>query len=483
MDYEITYLPKDESGKLQAIPPKNNAPSNVPYESMQAPNDEEYEVTSAPQDYDNNQEESNLEYGTRTTSRGLARAGEAIVGLPGDIASGLHGLANYGIEKSVGKKDFIPNFPYPTSDAVRRHITKPLTGEYLEPKSGTEKFYDDIIGDAATLLIPTNAGAKITQLTLKGASKALGKSVSRAAMANTAKWAGEALTDSPFVGAIAKMGTLFLSGMRGTREKIKDWKDDLYPQSMSKIPKGTTTNVVPQQNSMKTLINEVNKSDIPKKDFLTDRLESFNKLIKPNVPGTREKTAILDQYGKPLSKRVPGKRGGTIDVKELINLKKGWNNHLQTLSPKSTEFNYLKRGVGILNDAIETYGSKNHEFYQPYRMAEELHGALANSNLIKNFIDRYPAIRSKVDNPIVQHILGYSASHAIKDAHLGKSLGLTGLGVGAYESAKALQLIMSSPVAKKAYQNAAKAAVRKDAAGLARSLSVLNKAANTFMKS
>ena len=191
------------------------------------------------------QPESTLGFLGRTGARTLARAGESIAGLPGDIASAGLGLANYGISKVTGKPGPIPKLPLPTSEAIRENVTKPLTGNYLEPQSKNEQFYDDIIGDAAVLFSPFKGKVPFA----KGVAGALGRS----AVGNTAKWATEQVTDSPVVGTGVKIGSMVLAGTLGGRKQLNTLKNDSYQKAFSKIKPNPKFNISPERSKIDQL--------------------------------------------------------------------------------------------------------------------------------------------------------------------------------------------------------------------------------------
>jgi hypothetical protein len=115
------------------------------------------------------EEETLLETTARTTARTGARAAETLLGLPGDVkdllSNILVGIPEYFAGEELPRwrqavKGDQSDFPeplglnFPTSSELREGITKPLTGEYLEPKNEFEKFGDTISEDFASLAIP-----------------------------------------------------------------------------------------------------------------------------------------------------------------------------------------------------------------------------------------------------------------------------------------------------------------------------------------
>lgn len=393
------------------------------------------------------QDESTLGYIGRTGARTLARAGESIAGLPGDIVSGIRGLANYGIEKITGNPETISNIPLPTSEDIRKNITKPLTGKYLEPQGSGEEFYDQIIGDAASLLVPFK-----TKLPF---GKAIGGALARSAAGNTAQWAAEKVTDSPIVGVGAKIGAMALAGTYGGRKELGNLKTQSYKDAYSKIPKNTKFDFKPERQKLEKLATNLSKGDRPDKKFILDRLNSIEN--------------ITDGVGK-----------GSIE--DAINLKQDWNKYLSDPSLSKSSRDSLKQAVGIVNDGIKRYGSKNPAFFKPYQVAEELTGALQSTNYVQKVLSKHPALRDNISNPLLQKFLWGGAFYGASHAGIPALAGVGATALAARESAKIYQLLSRSPIAQRYYKDMIEATLRNDSKAIGRSLSKLDKAANDFEK-
>lgn len=393
------------------------------------------------------QDESNIGYLGRTGARTLARAGESIIGLPGDVASGLIGLTNYGISKATGKPGPIPDIPLPTSEAIRRNITKPLTGEYLEPQGRGEKFYDEIIGDAAALLVPLKGKVPFA----KAAMGALAKS----AVGNIAKWGAEEVTGSPLVGIGAKIGSMALAGTLGGRKVLTDLKTKSYDEAFSKIPKNIKFDLSPEKNKLQKLANTISRGDRPDKAFMLDRLHSINNITN---------------------------KSGTVSLEEAINLKQDWNKYLSDPSLPKSSRDGLKQAVGIINDGIKRYGSTNPSFYNPYKIAEELTGALQSTNYMQKVLAKHPYLQDSIKNPLLQKALWGGALYGVSKVPFPT---VAAIGAGAYgikESAKLYQLLSKSPIARKYYKEVVESALKNDIKAVRKNLSKLDNSANQFSK-
>lgn len=405
----------------------------MPYELLE-------EAPVAPQD------ESTLGFLGRTGARGAARAGEAVLGLPGDIASGALNLANYGISKVTGKPGPIPELPLPTSGAIRRNITQPLTGEYLEPQGSGEEFFDEIIGDAATLLVPLKGKVPF--------GKAVGGALARSAAGNTAKWAAETVTDSPLVGAGAKIGAMALAGTLGGRQELNKLRGDSYKDAFAKIPEKAKFNFSPEKQELEKLAKTLTKGDRPDKAFMLDRFRSINNITN---------------------------KAGKGSIEEAIQLKQDWNKHLADPSLPKASRDGLKQAVGILNEGIGRYGKTNPEFFKPYKIGEELTGALQSTNFVQKVLSKHPYLQDNVRNPIVQKLLWGGALYGAGRAGVPAIAGIGAAAIGAKEAAKTYQLISRSPVAQRYYKDAVQSALKNDIKSLGRNLSKLDKAADDYM--
>lgn len=391
------------------------------------------------------QNESNLGYTARTGARTLARASESIAGLPGDIISGVKGLANYGISKLTGNPGPIPNIPLPTSEAIRRNITKPLTGEYLEPQGSGEEFYDRIIGDAATLLIPIKGKVPFV--------KAIGGALGRSVVGNTAQWAAEQITDSPLVGVGAKIGAMALAGTVGGRKELTTLKNKSYKEAFSKISENAKFSFKPEKEKIDKLVKTLSKGDRPDKSFVLDRLNSIDNVVN---------------------------KVGRGSIEEAINLKQDWNKYLSDPSLSKTSRDSIKQAVGIVNDGIKRYGSKKPEFFKPYQAAEELTGALQSTNYVQKILAKHPYLRENVKNPIVEKLLWGGVIYGAGRAGFQTIAGVASAGLAIRETAKAYQLLSRSPIAQRYYKDIIEATLRNDVKSIAKNLSKLDKVADNF---
>lgn len=427
-----------------------------------------------------NKTESNQDFTGRSLGRTLARGAEAAVGLPGDIASGLFGLANTAGEYLTGKekplgtyeqlqeriptvnnpqdiqnivKSFGGNIdesdllatspvkPFPTSEQIKKNVTEPLTGEALKPQTSGEQAWDDIVGDTVALFSSPSSGAKSI---VKSGVRAL----ARSGISNAAKWATEAMTDSPFLGSVAKIGTNLLTGVYGARGQLNAIKEKSYEDAFKNLPKNTKINVKGTDDTFKDLYKTIAKGDNPEKDTMLERLNAFFNVVDKN---------------------------GKAPVKDLINLKQGWNRWLQDKNLSKDARRLIRKGVQEVNNKIGEYGKTNTAFFTPYKVGEELTAGFNSQSLFQQVVKSHPKLEAAIKNPYVYSLLFHSGMKSLTAGKAAKyALPLLGLN----EASKIIQLISKSPTALKHYGNMLKAAGRNNIPVLGKEMAAFDKSAS-----
>ena len=392
----------------------------------------------------------------RAIPRTLARGVEAIAGLPGDVGNSILGLANFGISKVTGKKSPLPSkIPiFPTSEDINESITKPLGGEYLQPQSENEQFWDQITKDAATLWLPSAGKANIAKNVLKSAT--------RSAVGNIAGWGAEEVTGSPLVGAGVKIGTMALSAIPGSRSQIKNIEKSSYNQAYKAIPDGKKVSISKAKDQIDKITRSVSRGDNPYKEEILKRFSAFDPLIEKPIPEKTTLSTILNESGTPFSKSFSGKIGNNADIKDIISLKQDWNKHLRDPKIAEESSKYIKKGVGILNKVIEDYGKNNDAFYKPWKTAEELNNALNSTNLVQKALSKSPLLQKTVSNPVVKYALLGGIGHGISSIAPAKIAAGASAAIGANEAAKWGQLLWKSPIARNYYKNVISSTLKND---------------------
>lgn len=443
-----------------------------------------------------------LEEGVRHLGRTVARGTESILGIPGSVSEGILGLANAGISKLTGKPGPLPEkvnltpilggpvvaaahygskllgkespFPeinLPNSEDVKENFTKKVTRNLLEPQSPKEETYDEVISDAAPILLSSLlGGAKTAYDVGKAGLRATGIS----AAGNTAKWAAETITGSPLIGQGVKVGTMIVAGTAGGRKELNKIKDAKYKTAFENLPPYATFNFSNALKKIKQIGKQYSKGDNPDKSFIADRVKAFEDLIEKSVPSSSRSTGILDQYGKPITKSVAGKIGGKANIRDATDIVKGWNQHLSDTKIPEVAKNALTRLVGAANEGIDKYGKTNPKFWEDWKIAKELHGAMVGTNYIQNIINKSPLLQDTIKNPVVKHLLYGGIAKGIYNTSVPKVAAGASAVVAAKNISKTAQLLLKSPYAQKAYGEWLLAGFKDNIPAMAKSAAKLN---------
>lgn len=268
--------------------------------------------------------ESPIAYLGRSGARALARGAESVIGTGGDLLSLANSLTNWATGgETPFRESAFGAIPLPTSEEVRTNVTKPLTGEYLEPKTYGEKKFDDVIDLTTGLLL--GGPKKLLEGGLKGAAKHIAKQAGKAVVAEGLGTLGEELTGSPKLGAGLRVGTLLATSLFGGHGKIQELKEDSY----AKAGKLATENKLagkgtPIENALKQAQQTAKKADLTAAD--KSELESIFGYIKENLPSPKSKgtgaeavksakKALEEQYRLAAEK---GKSVPKVTLKDLV---------------------------------------------------------------------------------------------------------------------------------------------------------------------
>ena len=352
---------------------------------------------------------------TRNLARGAARAGEAFLGLPGDIVQGGLGLTNLGIEKVTGKESPLPKeLPVATSDWYRQNITKPLTGEYLEPKGKIEKGIDDVIGDFTSLMVPV------------GPALGAGKALAAAGLGNLASWVTEGIGGSQGQQGAAKMGAMLLATAVNPGSLKKHMKS-LYSAAEASIPEDAVVfanpvkkqisetqkklqygGSTPIKNEMKYKIGElegkIDKGRMKVKDVWAFKRD-FNELIR-NKGGTPELSGIekdLAPFVNSLDQTL--KKYGDVNKKFKYKELKQADDIWQGMNVHSGIKKFLRNTVTPKNIIVGGLFGMSH----PHALSKGIPAALATRYGVEAI---EPIVRSKA---IMKYYAKTAASAALKD--------------------------------------------------------------------
>ena len=408
------------------------------------------------QDNQNPQGETNLGLAGRTLARTGARAAESILGAPGNIGQAVRSAVDLlpSILPQISPKltqlqaggASGPRI-LPTSEQIKENVTQPVAGQYLEPQSETEKFYDEVISDAAPMFASYLIGGPTA-----GIARTAAKSLGISAAGNTAKLATELVTGSPLAGSAAKLGTVLLAGTAGTRGSMEKLQKSSYNDAFSNIPLGQKFNVAPEAHAINNALKKVMRSDIVGKPEVVDRFNAFKNIVN---------------------------KRGQADIKEIVDMKRAWNEYLKVNGRKlgNDSRKVIETARDSLKTAIERYGKTNPKFWKPYSAGEEITSGLRDIDDVSSFLGKYPYLQKKMESPILSSLFKGSAFHSGKllQDYPAQVAGGLGAILGVQSGAKAIKLMANSPIAFRAYKDAVQNALKGNAANFGRDLDRIQK--------
>lgn len=404
----------------------------------------------------------------RGVARTVARAGEAIAGAPGDIASGILGLGNLAAQKITGNEipgvSAVQNY-IPGSDTLKKQVTERITGDYLKPQSGTEEFIDTIVGDIASLMVPGSIATKGGRAALKGigslGAKELGKAVAKQgarAIGSHAIGKGvEELTGSPLAGGLAKGATLVLSSTAGGRSALKNMQKEKYTAAEQSVPRGQTVQAGDLKSWIKNTRGTVSKSDMAEKDFITERLKATEKNIN---------------------------RSGSIGVKELMQLRKDANAWIFKKDIAGQSKRYVGALRDRLNDKLSQYGQTNPEFIQNFKAADDITRGIESGGKIQKFLNENVSLSKALTNYKPLSYGAYGLYYLLGKPHaLGAILAGSSTSFASKYLGQIYNLLKNSEQARTYYADVLKKSATGDVTGVVRSIKAFDQYASKYEKS
>jgi len=388
----------------------------------------------------------------RQGGRTLARVSETAIGAPRAFGEFLEGLVpekalikgaekvglGKGAETLIGTtKKYAPYKLFPKSEDVR-DFNKFLFGKKVEPQNEWEEKADDLIRDFTALALPL-PGSKLKLL--KPAVLALGGNVASDVVGR--------MGGSEKEKTYTKLGT-FLLGSLYNPGGAKKLSTELYEKArQNRAPNST-----------------VSASNLKRKvsDFRTQ-------LNKGGSAGSK------NQSLKKLDEIENAIQHGQIEIEELEKFKQSVNEARSGLyeefkgnkpGRKLAKAN-LDRVSKIIDDSLTEYGKINPQWEAYYRPANEVHGAIAQSNKVRNFIGRNIG---KVSPHITAGLFGLGEGGVKTLTNLGTTVAT---GAAAVESSALLSRIYKSPTLRKYYSGVIQNAIKEDAIAMRENLRKLEK--------
>lgn len=370
----------------------------------------------------------------RAQAQSLSRAGEAVLGAPGDIASFITGV--FGKEQNI----------LPTSQSLREKSEKFSKG-YTKPKNEFEEAGGEVISDITSMALP---GSGHYSFARNIGVPVIGNLVKQGLKYNSADEKSQ---------AYGKMGTMVALDLLSRRTGgAKAYASSLFNEADKAIPKGVSV----QASGLEKSIGNLEKS--------------------LSAGGSRPTTK------KALEKIVEIRneiKNGKVDIKRLAAFRPSINEAIEELGgfqmevPKKLKpaaIRNLNNVKGEVIKILDEYGQKfNPEYLKAHRSANEAYAAYSKSNVIGNFIrDKVPF---SPKGKVVQTLFSYGPVAGVAGLAKLSPLGAAGAVTGAvgYQGFKVLHRVMKSPVLRKYYLNSLKEAAAGNAPAVAKNLKALDK--------
>lgn len=385
----------------------------------------------------------------RQTGRTGARIAETIIGAPralGEFGEMLipeklikKGAEKVGLKEPVEKglefaKSHAPYKLFPTSENVRE-FNKELFGKKLEPKNEWEAKADEVISDFTALAIPL-PGTKLKFI--KPAFLALG--------GNLAKETVGRMGGSEKQQTWTKLGTIFAGSMINPKSAEKLSKD-LYSSAKAARP-------IDAKISARNLGRSV---------------DNFERQLMKGDPSATSKQKSLD-----LIKKIKSKiQNNEIDIDELeqfkVDINEARSGLYENFKTDKVGRKSAKRNLDMISRFVDKslteYGTQNPQWEAFYRPANEVHGAIAQSKKVRNWIGRhakqigFPSLLAEMG---LYHIGG-----------LPTAMATTGAGIIGFGGAEIASRALKSPTLRKHYFNIMTSAVKEDAVAMRENLKKL----------
>ena len=413
--------------------------------------------------------------------------GADIAGTPGNIASLGLGFGNWlsggAIPTYQQIQEKLP-ISIPTGEDIKGAISK-ATGGYTEPQSGTESTIRDVLGTAASLALPSRlagkAGAGLSKLLSPEKATKVGKaaekvflpfsglevSPTRALALATAGEVGakgsEALGGGPVEQALSKILFMGAANTAGTRQKLNKAMGDYFDKAENAV----------KSNIIQTTGERANAVSVKGVDQIVNTLEhelaTSASPYKENMAHVLSKFKQAESNASPTGKLAGAREHAVFKADDLMRLDKDLNQFLQLHEtphfegqpylPKATATE-VKRLQTKVRDGLAHIAEHNPEFKANYYPAKDIASGLFNTYSLGKFFKN----NANIDDILTSKLskLAFTGAGAYTLAsHPGLAIGGAAVAKGGAELMK-LAKLLKVPAARKAYQDAFKAAVKND---------------------
>lgn len=401
------------------------------------------------------EQESTLSNIGRQAGRTGARIVETALGAPraiGEFAESIvpekaikYGAEKVGLGEGVAKgielvKKYAPYKAFPSSEQIRENVTKRVLGKGSEPKNEWERKADEAVSDFTALALPL-PGSQLK--VLKPLLLSLGGNIASDIVGR--------MGGSEKQKTYSKLGTIFLGSLVNPNG-AKKLGSELYDQARKALPENATVSSVKLERSLDTLEKELKKGGVAGSDKT-----ALQKIadVRGEMQGAQIPVEALDRAKVKINearaglyKELEGNRPGIKSAKRNLDM--------------------VKKTV---DEALNTYGKQNPEWGTPYKAANEVYGAIAQSQKARDYIVK-----------IAKKYGGHSILPALGIGHVaGPATALKTIGAAAVPSIAGFMAgelgvrIAKSPTLRKHYAGLIKAAIKEDVVATHQNLEKLEK--------
>ncbi len=380
----------------------------------------------------------------RHIARTASRAGETILGFPGDLTS---------LVLSMGEKIQAPTpeeeltfvqkgasklvRSIPTSEDIKE-FSSFLTEGFTDPQSAQEEFGDEITSLATSLIVPAKNPTKF---------KTMAKGIGQAIAAKSASTGVEKLGGGAKSQAAAEVGTLFLTSLAGKKFADK-FVAEQFADARGKVPRDVIVDTKQLDKSLAKVESELSRG-IPTATK-TEVQGAISELRAKSATGAMEADELIQAY---------------TDLNERISSKNLFDD-LNTSNRKRLSFRY-NQVKSVVSKEIAKYGKTNPEFYDQWKEANAAYATIEQSKKVSNFLE------SKIGK--LPKFLQHSVAVELLLGHPVAAAGTVGA-AGAVKTGELLARISGSKALRKHYINVIMEAQNENFPAVIKSLNALDAA-------
>lgn len=377
--------------------------------------------------------ETELQSTIRGLTRTGARAAETLADIPRNILNLPQDVISL-LSPQISPELARTNPRIPEKYSPREAITKPLTGQYLEPQTQGEKTADEWTEDFTKALLHPNKAVALASVPA----------------AHLAQWASKEIGIPEEYGTGIKNGVLLLGSLLGARPYVNKTTQNLY-NDVKKLGNeiGFPVNTSKLKLETSKLRNQIKDRSFKGKSSVLDEINSLDDLISKDT---------------------------NIPFDKLWQRKLDINNIIGETKDKTTK-SFLSKLNKLNKEAMIEHGKryKVPQLGESINNADELFAASKIAGPIEKTLKKIPGLEKIITNPALRSFVLPGAGLAAA-----KSLGVPGLGVVGssallgHEFDRLFSFLMNSPKAQQLLANYGKQALRGNAKGVEHTLRLLN---------